>query len=65
MSYEINTLWNGEPIDHDPITITLEGNSEELYMNIDAPFFNDPAPPNGKAGEPFNHLWEYEGIVGG
>jgi len=58
-NYEIKTTWNGEPIDHEPVTLTLEKFETGVALNVSAPFFNDPAP-DGPAGKPFFKLWDYE-----
>ena len=54
------TLWNGKPIEHEPIRVILEGTSTEVYFNIDAPYFDDP-PPSCPTGEPCSDLSEFEG----
>ena len=28
-----------------------------MRIEIDAPFYNDPPPPNGKPGEPYDRVW--------
>ncbi|XP_064084860.1 uncharacterized protein LOC135200292 isoform X1 [Macrobrachium nipponense] len=58
--YRIQTAWNGAPIDHAPVEITLQGFTAGVEMNVTAPFFNDPRPPNGREGMPYYGLWEYE-----
>ncbi|XP_076064325.1 UPF0462 protein C4orf33 homolog isoform X2 [Oratosquilla oratoria] len=61
ISYHVEKTWNGDPINHDPVKITLEGDGKEnLLLHIEAPFFNDPPNPGGKPGEPFFELWNYE-----
>lgn len=61
--YSIGTFWNGVPTNHPPINFMLEGNSEELTINVEAPFFDDPPPPGGKPGQAYTHLYKYEGIT--
>uniref|UniRef100_H2ZQC6 Uncharacterized protein n=1 Tax=Ciona savignyi TaxID=51511 RepID=H2ZQC6_CIOSA len=56
---EITKQWNGEPIDHDPVKMKLEGLENGVKLTIDAPYFNDPAP-KGETGKPLWLLWEYE-----
>jgi len=69
-SYTIRNLWNGEP-DHDSdaadkggsqVVITLEDDFEQnvVFIDIDAPFYDDPPPPNGTPGEPYDGLYNYE-----
>ena len=31
-----------------------------MQIEINAPFFDDPPPPDGKAGSPYYQLWDYE-----
>ena len=61
MNYSINTTWDGQAIDHLPVTISMEPDRcYNLVVTVDAPFFNDPANPGGKPGQPFPQLWDYE-----
>ena len=57
--FEIKTTWDGKPVDHQPVKITLIGADDDLIIEIKAPYFDDPAP-EGKPGEAFFKLWEYE-----
>lgn len=57
--YSIDTLWNGTPIDHDPVVVLLGGNENEVILSVEAPYFDDPAP-DALPGEAFNGLWNYE-----
>ena len=64
MSFQIKTSWDNQSIDHPPaqFTFSCKQNDENLTVNFQAPFFNDPpAPPNGVKGKPFPELWDYEG----
>merc|ERR1711970_741797 len=58
--FAITGTWDGQPINHDPVELTLESGGEDLIIRISAPFFDDPAPEGGKPGEAFFKLWEYE-----
>ena len=58
--FAIAGTWDGQPIDHDPVELTLESGGEDLIIRISAPFFDDPAPQGGKPGEAFFKLWDYE-----
>ncbi|KAG8231324.1 hypothetical protein J437_LFUL011717 [Ladona fulva] len=60
MTYQIKTTWDGLPVDHDPVSVTLVGKEEGVEILVDAPFFGIPGNPGGKPGEPFDKLWEYE-----
>jgi len=64
MDYAVHTitnLWNGDP---DPsgksVTIKMAEAKNEMVITIEAPFYNDPKPPNGKPGEAYFKLWDYE-----
>lgn len=63
MKFSIETLWNSGPItDHRPVQITLSSSDdkEHLIIEIDAPFFNDPAPVSSTSPGPYPELWNYE-----
>ncbi|KAG8453897.1 hypothetical protein GDO86_000500 [Hymenochirus boettgeri] len=60
MQFRIELQWNSKPVTHEPITISLMPENNGVQMNINAPFFNDPAAPIGPAGQPFPGLWDYE-----
>ncbi|KAF2344669.1 hypothetical protein FHG87_024576 [Trinorchestia longiramus] len=59
LNFSINTTWSGEPIDHDPITMSIQGRRDHVLWCIDAPYMGDPPPPT-RPGEPLWQLWEYE-----
>ena len=59
-SFLIEGTWDGQPIDHSPARLTLESGENQVTVRIEAPYFNDLAPPGGKAGEAFFKLWDYE-----
>ena len=46
--FEITGTWDGKPVDHKPVVISLEGDGGDLIIKIEAPFFGDPAPEDGK-----------------
>ena len=58
-SFSIERTWDDKPIDHEAATVTLIG-GVDLVIEITAPFFGDPAPINGKVGEAYFKLWDYE-----
>ena len=58
--FKITGTWDGQPVDHKPVVINLEGDGGDLIIKIEAPFFDDPAPEGGKPGEAFFKLWDYE-----
>lgn len=54
MQFEIEHLWNGSKVTHDPVTLTLQpsssGSTSVFQIVIDGPLFNDPAPPKSSPG---------------
>jgi len=68
--FVISNLWNGSPDTAsqasdkggNQVLVTLEDNPKlnSVVMYIDAPFYDDPSPPNGVPGEAYFKLWEYE-----
>jgi len=62
MQVSITKTWNDLDIDHKPVSIRLEPNTNDpnLQLIIEAPFFNDPANPAAAAGQPLFGLWDYE-----
>lgn len=61
MTFSISRTWDDQDTSHDPIKINLYAQDENIIMEIQAPFFNDPSAPDGESGKPFNKLWDYEG----
>ena len=59
-THTIGLTWDGRPVDHPPAQITLKGVGGDLEINIAAPYFGDPKPEGGKAGEAYWQLWEHE-----
>eukprot|EP00092_Neocalanus_flemingeri_P007627 GFUD01008231.1.p1 GENE.GFUD01008231.1~~GFUD01008231.1.p1 ORF type:complete len:1056 (+),score=227.00 GFUD01008231.1:78-3170(+) len=59
-SFSIKKTWDDKPIDHTPVEVKLNYAEDNLVIQIKAPFFDDPAPENGKVGEAFYKLWDYE-----
>ncbi|UJR38275.1 hypothetical protein I4U23_030947 [Adineta vaga] len=64
MNFSIENQWNSKPIiDHQPVQISLSTSDDKnhLVIKIDAPFFNDPAPPTKSLNPgPYPELWNYE-----
>jgi len=60
MAFAIKTLWNGETINHEPVSVTFHETIEGILVNILAPYYGDPCPP-GESGKPQWGLWDYEG----
>ncbi len=63
MKFSITNLWNSAPItDHRPVQLTLSATDDKnhLFIEIDAPFFNDSAPPLRLPPGPYPELWNYE-----
>lgn len=66
----ISNLWNGS-VDTvsqasdkggSQAVVTIEDNPKlnSVVLYIDAPFYDDPPPPNGVSGQAYFKLWEYE-----
>jgi hypothetical protein len=62
MNFNITKTWNGSSVDHPPIQLAFSATENGLNMRVESPFFNDPGNPGGKPGQPFQSLWDYEGI---
>jgi len=68
VSYNITNLWNGteDTLSNatdkggNQVTVKLQDFANFVRIEIDAPFYNDPPPPNGKPGEPYDRLYNYE-----
>lgn len=60
MNFLINKTWDNKVVGHDAIEISLYPQDQYVMMEINAPFFDDPAAPDGERGKPFNKLWDYE-----
>lgn len=59
---DILTQWNGAPVDHVPVSVTLDSSVEDtLQVLVQAPFFNDPAPPADE-NTSYIGLWDFEGV---
>ena len=58
--FKIEKTWDNKPIDHKPVEVKLISGTDELIIQMKAPFFDDPAPEWAKAGEAFYKLWDYE-----
>lgn len=59
--FTIKTLWNSVPMNENhfvQIFLTSYNNTNNLIVEIDAPFYNDTAPEASPG--PFDKLWEYE-----
>jgi len=60
-TFYIKNLWNGKPdTSNDQVKITLTEGEDEMIIGVEAPFYNDPKPPNGEPGKAFFQLWDYE-----
>jgi hypothetical protein len=61
-NFTIKTLWNSTLIINDrlvQLALSSTDDKDTLLIEIDAPFFNDPAPSSSPPG-PFPELWNYE-----
>lgn len=62
MNFNITKTWNGSNIDHPPVQLAFLTAENGLNMRVESTFFNDPGNPGGEPGQPFQNLWDYEGI---
>nr|XP_013806998.1 PREDICTED: UPF0462 protein C4orf33 homolog [Apteryx mantelli mantelli] len=60
MEFTVEHTWDGIPVSHEPVTVSLKSGNAGLLMEVSAPFFNDPPAPLGEPGKPFSRLWDYE-----
>jgi len=61
MEFQINNLWNGDPDpNNQSVKLTLKEEKDGMVIEVEAPYYDDPKPPNGKSGEAYYKLWEYE-----
>merc|ERR1712018_729966 len=59
----IERTWDGQHLNRSDIvhfTINESSKMDGVEINIEAPFYDDPAPPGGKPGEAYFGLWDYE-----
>ena len=60
-SYVIQKTWDGKPVNHQGVKLQLEkGDSGHMVVVVESPFYDEPAPPGARQGEPFFPLWDYE-----
>ncbi|KAI9563048.1 hypothetical protein GHT06_010505 [Daphnia sinensis] len=63
MKVSIETTWDNQPIVHQPAIIELKSlHDNDIQMDVEGTFFNDPPNPGGVPGEPFMGLWDFEVI---
>uniref|UniRef100_A0A8C4R7Z1 Uncharacterized protein n=1 Tax=Eptatretus burgeri TaxID=7764 RepID=A0A8C4R7Z1_EPTBU len=62
MEFTILNSWDGKKDGHDPITITIQPDSEDqgLVLRVKAPFYNIPPSPRVEPGQSCPQLWNYE-----
>ncbi|XP_068798169.1 UPF0462 protein C4orf33 homolog isoform X2 [Struthio camelus] len=60
MEFTVQHTWDGIPVSHEPVMVSLKSGNAGLLMEVSAPFFNDPPAPLGEPGKPFSGLWDYE-----
>jgi hypothetical protein len=59
LSLMIATTWDGEAVgDNERVALALEISAQELVVEVEAPFHDDP-PPAGEVGST-DKLWEHE-----
>ncbi|KAF2363157.1 Chitin binding domain [Trinorchestia longiramus] len=58
---EILTTWDGRPVNHVPVSLTIERASDSaLSLVVHSPFYKDPAPPRAVNNSNYIGLWDYE-----
>ena len=60
-NYIIDKTWDGKPVQHEKVQVSLHRSENAVEIHVEAPFMNDPPAPNGEKGRPFAQLWDYEG----
>lgn len=66
LDFNITTTWNGTDFteEHDVIMIHLETIDDLLFLEVRAPFFENPVPPeellDGCPQRPYDGLYNYE-----
>lgn len=59
--FSIKTEWDGTPYTKErPVQILIDGAGEFVRLQVEAPFYNDTAPPNGQSGQPYPKLYDYQ-----
>lgn len=59
--FTIKTEWNGVPYTKEsPVKIRIDGVGEFVRLQVDAPLYNNTAPPKGQRGYPYPGLYNYE-----
>jgi hypothetical protein len=58
--FTVGLSWDGKKEISNPAKITLKPSGSDLELMITAPFYDDPAPPNGMPGAAYFKLWDYE-----
>ncbi|XP_014785367.1 UPF0462 protein C4orf33 homolog isoform X2 [Octopus bimaculoides] len=61
LEFEIKKQWDGTPLTKaDTVKLYIEGVDKWLRLEVEAPFYKDPAPPKGKYGQAYPELYNYE-----
>jgi len=58
--FTVGLSWDGKEKVENPANITLKASETNLEIHVTAPFYDDPAPPNGEPGIAYFKLWDYE-----
>ena len=59
VNFELTQYWNGDACSaQSRVSLSIHEEGECLRLDVDAPFYNDPAPQSPAGSTP--HLWEYE-----
>ncbi|XP_054723145.1 UPF0462 protein C4orf33 homolog [Uloborus diversus] len=60
LEFSVTKTWDNQPLDHDPVILRLRSDGDDVVLDLEAPFFGDPEPPDQEPGSPFVKLWNYE-----
>ncbi|XP_072171346.1 UPF0462 protein C4orf33 homolog [Diadema setosum] len=62
LDFEIKTQWDGRPVNHSPVQLSIAKNEDGdggIIIEVVAPFYDDPPPPV-PSGSSQPGLWDYE-----
>ena len=62
LNFTIGHTWNGFSVQRSTKISLKKGVGNSVEVVVVAPYFGDPAPPGGKYGRPYTHLWNYEAV---
>merc|ERR1719438_41356 len=63
LDYDIRLTWDGQILEEKDVihfSVNESNKMDAVEINIRAPFYDDPAPPDGVPGEAYYGLWNFE-----